>query len=216
MVKAWAAALAGLALGAGPAQAAIYFEDGNATRFFNGAVAPQDVGPGIDQIRGAISGGDNGDLFRLEFDIGGDLVIRARATSGALTPAVFLFDALGHGLLADAGVNNAVMGLTIVPGIYYLGFGDVPVQAVGSGASWQVTGVPTGPPADFGTLDFLDNTAPAVSPGNYRIFLSIATAGTPVPEPATVSLLALGAIGLGAASLRRRAASPAASRPCRR
>jgi hypothetical protein len=200
----------GLALGlASSAQAAVEHDEvGNATRFFNnGVVAPQDVGPGIDVIHGTISGGDQGDLYRLEFDVGGALVIRGRGTTGPLIPTLFLFDASGTGLLADAGgVLDARIDVTIAPGTYYIGIGDVPLQAVDTdGTIWPAPNTAGAPPADFGTLNFLDHTGTAVSSGNYRIFLSIATAGTPldVPAPAGLGLLGVGVAGFAAMRGRR-------------
>lgn len=210
----WRGGCIGLALGLGlasGARAAQYNEVGNATRFFNGLVAPQDVGPGIDAIRGFSVSGDQGDLYRLEFDVGGTLTIRARETTigTTLVPAMFVFDASGAGLGADtAGVATpAFVELTIVPGVYYIGIGDFPLQAVDTdGTTWAAPLITAGPPADFGTLDHLDFTGlnGLVSIGNYRIELSIATAGVAldVAEPAGLGLLALGLVGF--AAMRRR------------
>ena len=207
----------GLALGlglAGGAQAALYVEDGNATRFFNDAiVAPQDVGPGIDAIRGFNTSGDQGDLYKLKFDVGGTFLIRARETTigTSLVPAMFVFDASGAGLGADsAGVAvPAIVELTIVPGIYYVGIGDFPLNAVDTdGTPWPATFSQAGPPADFGVLDHLDFTGAGgfVSIGNYRIELSIATAGVAleVPEPQGQALLCVGLVALATMRIPRR------------
>lgn len=207
-------AVLGLGL-AGDAPAAQYTEVDNATRFFGGVIAPQDVGPGIDAIRGFSTSGDQGDLYKLVFDIGGTLVIRTRETTigTSLVPAVFVFDASGAGLGADtAGVAvPALIELTIVPGIYYIGVGDFPLQAIDTdGTVWPAPFLQGGPPADFGTLDRLDFTGAlgVVSLGNYRIELSIPTAGVAldVPEPAGLGLLVVGLVGL--AAMGHRKASP--------
>jgi hypothetical protein len=206
-----AAALAGLALavGAGAPAPAAEHEEVNAPRFFNGVVAPEEVGPGIDRIHGSISGGDQGDLYKLVFDVGGLLAIRGRGTTGPLLPTLFLFDAAGAGIFADVGgvAADARIDITIAPGTYYIGIGDHPLNAVDTdGTIWDGTiAVGSAPPAGFGTLDLLDQTGTAVSSGNYRIFLSMATAGVAVPEPAALAILGVGFAAFYTIRRRKRA-----------
>ena len=99
--------------------------------------------------------------------------------------------------------------MTITAGTYYIGIGDDPLRAVDTdGTTWDATGaVGAAPPVDFGTLARIVNTGVIVSPGNYRISLSIATGELAVPEPMTLGLLATALVVLGVArrtSLARR------------
>lgn len=215
MPQRFLAFMTSLALGLGiatGANAAIWNE-GTSPAVFSGGVGPEAVGAGIDEIRGAISGGDQGDLFKITFAVGGTLDILARgAASDTMNLSLFLFDASGGGIRVDDNSGplfSARLIVTIAAGTYFLGIGDDPLRAVDTdGTTWDASGVADGaPPSDFGILDRLQNTGTAVSPGNYRITLSITTGDPPVgsvPEPMTLGLLGAGLLGLAYTRFRHR------------
>ena len=204
-----------LVLGAvvAPSAKAAIWTEGTSPAVFLGGAGPEAVGSGIDEIRGAISGGDQGDLFKITFAVGGTLDILARgAASDTMNLSLFLFDASGGGIRVDDNSGplfSARLIVTISAGTYFLGIGDDPLRAVDTdGTTWDASGVADGaPPPDFGVLDRLQNTGTVVSPGNYRITLSMLTGDPPVssvPEPMTLGLLGAGLLGLAHTRFRRR------------
>ncbi|MCQ1547298.1 MAG: PEP-CTERM sorting domain-containing protein [Candidatus Accumulibacter phosphatis] len=185
------------------ATAGVVHDETNASSAFSGAFPPEVVGAGVDVIRGTIGGSDEGDLYRVFFPTDGVLTLEAVKTSGALDPALFLFDSKGRGILSNAALvlNQTFLNLTITAGIYYIGMGDYPLQAIDTlGNTWDaVVATPLGPPAAFDMLERLRNTDRLISPGNYRIHLSMETGDIPVavPEPGVLALLSIGLAVIG-------------------
>jgi len=230
MMKKLSIATAGaacIALGTtGAAQAATFFEKGDAGDFLNSVAQVAEVGPGetLDSIAGFLSSYSSGeshdiDMFQVKLKKG---FFSASTRTGPISGSrsLFLFDANGLAIAANKGngVVAALQGTLVEAGTYFLGIGsglnfdwrnsvgsiftdsDMATPefgATGSGAGKPPTSVGRGGKVTGG--DYII----AIRNGNDAAIKNDTT--QPVPEPASVlGLVAVGALGAGSARKRKK------------
>lgn len=173
---------------------AAYIESGDASNFLASAQLATDM-----LIQGTIGQGDEGDVYKLVFGTGGLLTIHATGQVGTdLDTSIALFDAGFQALVGNddsGGSLDSMLTYVISAGTYYIGIGDYEMYAINaSNQIWSMDGLP---PVGFGAVSHIENLT-AIDPGTYTLALTVQPRGNGVPEPATVALLGLGLLGLGA------------------
>lgn len=182
MKKIIGAMIVATALSSAAASATTYNEDGDAGHT---ALTAQSVKNGTTQIKGALSTTDSVDLFKFKWN-GGSFT--ASTTNITFDTMLFLFDQNGNTL----AFNDDYFGLasyinrTLSAGEYMLAINAFSYNYGGNLAGFANAANVTGPN------------------GAYTINLSQVDS-TDVPEPATLGLLGLAAIGLGLARRRKQA-----------
>jgi hypothetical protein len=190
----FAPAVCALLLAAAPAHAELIFESGDAGSFPSSAQAIKSTDP-VDIVRGLLGSRNDVDMFRYHHTGG---VFVAKTIAGdeffVSNPMLHLFDSNGKRLLWDDNSGPNAQALlstpTLAAGTYFLA-----VTASGNNPLAD----PLSPsPGWSGTS--------GNSFGEYRVVVTRDT-----PEPGSLTLLALGTVGLAGYARRRWKAAPAAA-----
>ena len=170
------------------------------------------VGPGVDSIVGSIASIGDVDLYSLVLSAG----VFTASTVGlsSADTQLYLFDSAGLGIVgnddASGGLQSTISTALASAGTYFLGvtaFNYDPQSALGwifpdSGTfgSDPIWG-PTGPGGTSPLTGWAAHSGSITTgTGGYTVSLSPAT--TPIPEPATLTLLGFGLVGLNFARKR--------------
>jgi len=182
MKKIIGAMVVATALGSAAASATTYNEDGDAGHT---ALTAQSVKNGTTQIKGAMSITDSVDLFKFKWN-GGNF--SASTTNITFDTMLFLFDQDGNTLAFNDDYSGlaSYISRTLSAGDYMLAINAYSYNYGGNLAGFA--GAPSVPGRN----------------GTYTINLSQVDS-TDVPEPSTLGLLGLAAIGLGLARRRKQA-----------
>jgi hypothetical protein len=193
------------------ASAATFTESGDAGASIAGANSIALGDP--TQIDGTLADADDADLFGITLTAGVPFLATSSgaATAPVLDTQLILFDALGNGLAYndDVDVTDFYSRLSFTPtttGVYYLGIAGIGLAPRDGLGNFLYVRDPFDPTAQLGASAAgpLDSFAPDGSGlsdfGGYRIALEGAS---PVPEPGTALLVALGLGGLSAVRPRR-------------
>ena len=191
---------------AGPAAAAVWDETtdggGDAGTLIATAQLPAGVGQ-LTQITGMIPGPEDVDLYALY--IPNPAAFSAVSTDGFTysTPRLFLFDATGLGVAGyiDSTNTGAALSSSLVtaPGVYYLALSgwsypeNAPSQNLWTNPGvYDIERAPDG----IAAAATLNDWTPSIVPVSFDDYTIDLTGATFVPEPMTLSLLAIGGIAM--------------------
>jgi len=156
----------------------------------------------LTQITGVIPGPDDIDMYRIS--ITSASTFSASCTGGfSFTPArLYLFDASGLGVSGykDGANTGSLISDTFVvsPGVYHLALSGFSDPLVGVQSIWDVSGASDveRAPDGAGAAGQLDDWSPSIVPVAFDSYTITLTSAAQAPEPATMAILALGAIGI--------------------
>ncbi|MDP6545797.1 MAG: PEP-CTERM sorting domain-containing protein [Phycisphaerae bacterium] len=161
----------------------------------------------LTQITGVLVGPEDVDLYRIS--ITSASTFSATSTGGFSHPPhrLYLFDALGNGISGYKDANNTGALLSdafvVAPGVYHLALsGFSHPMTAGNLDLWDANGAADVElaPDGAGAAGLFDDWSPSIVPASLDSYTITLTGAEYAPEPATMTLLALG----GLAVLRRR------------
>lgn len=182
MTKIIASMIASMALISAAATAAPYLEQGDAGH----TALTQSVGNNTTSIHGNLGANDAVDIFKFKWN-GGYFQANSYASFDTM---LFIFNGAGNTLAFNDDYPyccNSQLGLDLVQGDYMLAINQYSYNYGGNLAGFADAGDMSGPSA------------------SYTVNFSSAVNSTEVPEPATLGLLGLAALGLAAARRRKQA-----------